>query len=115
MTSPGGPRDHHRHGAVPRARPLSERLDDPDEPLYTVGVAGDLLGMDSQTLRRLQDAISRTSARPSGNQRRYSRRDLEALEDAAHLTNQGYSAAAIARIVELERRVDALLPEGSAD
>ena len=98
-------------GATPRARSLSERLDDPDEPLFTVGVATDLLGIDSQTLRRLEEAIAHTSARPSGNQRRYSRNDLEALADATHLANQGYPAGAVARILELERRVDALQPE----
>ena len=34
------------------------RLDDDDEPLYTVAVVCELLSTDSQTLRRLGDAIS---------------------------------------------------------
>jgi MerR family transcriptional regulator/heat shock protein HspR len=85
-----------------------ERLDDPDEPLYTVGVVSDLLGLDTQTLRRLEDAISHASARPSGNQRRYSRRDLEALADAARLASEGNAPAAIATILALERRITEL-------
>ncbi|MDQ1466977.1 MAG: hypothetical protein QOH10_1392 [Actinomycetota bacterium] len=86
-------------------RPWQERLNDPDEPLYTVGVAADLLGVDAQTIRRLQVAAVQTSARPSGNQRRYSRRDLEILAAAAELSRDGIAAPAIGRILELERRV----------
>jgi MerR family transcriptional regulator, heat shock protein HspR len=90
---------------VPSTRPWQERLNDPDEPLYTVGVAADLLGVDAQTIRRLQFAAVQHSARPSGNQRRYSRRDLEILAAAAELSRDGITAAAIGRILELERVV----------
>jgi MerR family transcriptional regulator/heat shock protein HspR len=83
-----------------------------------MAVAADLLGLDNQTLRRLGDVISQQSARPSGNQRRYSRRDLQALADAAALTRQSYGGPAIARILELERQVhalsnDAAVPSGA--
>jgi MerR family transcriptional regulator/heat shock protein HspR len=84
-------------------RPWQERLNDPDEPLYTVGVAADLLGVDAQTIRRLQVAAVQSSARPSGNQRR--RRDLEMLAAAAELSRDGIAAPAIGRILDLERRV----------
>ncbi len=73
-----------------------------------MAVAADLLGLDNQTLRRLGTTISQNSARPSGNQRRYSRHDLQALADAAELTRQSYAGPAIARILELERQVQAL-------
>ena len=94
-----------RPGAAPSARAWRERLDDPDEPLFTIAVASDLLCMDVQTLRRLGAAISRTSARPSGNQRRYSRNDLIALDAAARLADEGYAPNAIARILSLEAQV----------
>ncbi len=84
------------------------RIDDPAEPLYTVAVVCDLLDLDSQTLRRLGDAISHRSARPSGNQRRYSRDDIERLAAAAHLANQGYSPDAMAAIHELEQQIEQL-------
>jgi DNA-binding transcriptional MerR regulator len=83
-----------------------DRLDDPDEPLYTVGVVAELLGLDAQALRRLETASRHTSARPSGNQRRYSRRDIQALASAAEVASQGYGGAALTRIIELERRLD---------
>jgi MerR family transcriptional regulator/heat shock protein HspR len=97
--------DASGQGGVLPLRPWQQRLDDPDEPLYTVGVAADLLGVDAQTIRRLQGAAVHASARPSGNQRRYSRRDLEILAAAAVLSKDGINAAAIGRILELERRV----------
>jgi len=97
-----------RRRAAPPPRSWQERIDDPDEPLYTMAVAADLLDLDNQTLRRLGDTISQRSARPSGNQRRYSRHDLEALAQAAELTKQRYGGAALARILELERQVQAL-------
>ena len=86
-------------------RGWQERVDDPDEPLYTVGVTADLLGVDAQTIRRLQVAATQSSARPSGNQRRYSRRDLEILAAAAELSRGGITALAIGRILALERSV----------
>jgi MerR family transcriptional regulator/heat shock protein HspR len=90
---------------VPPTRPWQQRLDDPEEPLYTVSVAADLLGVDAQTIRRLQLAALQSSARPSGNQRRYSRRDLEVLAAAAELSRDGIRAPANGRILELEREV----------
>jgi MerR family transcriptional regulator, heat shock protein HspR len=94
-----------RGGSTPSPRSWEERLDDPHEPLYTIGVASELLSIDSQALRRLEEAIAHTSSRPSGNQRRYSRRDLQLLASAAELSAQGYPSQAIARILELEGRL----------
>lgn len=95
-------------GSASAGRAWTERIDDPDEPLFTVAVAADLLATDSQTLRRLEDTISRTSARPSGNQRRYSRRDLEALDAALDLLRAGHPTQSVARILELQAQIDLL-------
>jgi len=108
MTEPAQPArgNASQGGSVPSPRLWHERLDDPNEPLYTVAVAADLLGLDAQAIRRLQDAALQPTARPSGNQRRYSRRDLEILAAAADLSRDGINATAIGRILELERRVN---------
>ena len=58
-------RPRAKAGADPdatRARSWQERIGDPDEPVFTVGVAADLLGVDAQTLRRLGESwlISRS-------------------------------------------------------
>jgi MerR family transcriptional regulator, heat shock protein HspR len=93
-------------GSAPSSRSWQARLDDPHEPLYTVGVAAELLDTDPQALRRLEVASDQISARPSGNQRRYSRRDIEVLAAAMELARDGVPPAAIARVLELERRVE---------
>ena len=104
MTTDGARRGGGR-ATAPSSRPWRDRLEDDHEPLFTVGVAADLLGVDSQTLRRLEDALSRTSARPSGNQRRYSRNDLEALDAALRLNREGHRPQTLSRVLELERRL----------
>lgn len=82
-----------------------DRLDDPTEPLYTVAVVADLLGLSTQALRRLGIAAEQAHDRPSGNQRRYSRHDIEVLERARELADEGHNSAGIARILDLERQI----------
>lgn len=91
----------------PDDRPWRERLDDPDEPLFTVAIAADLLGVDTQYLRRLADTIDPVTTRPSGNQRRYSRADLLRLGRAVELVGDGHRAASAGHIADLEARLDA--------
>ena len=38
----------------PRRRDWARRLDDPDEPLYTIAVVAELLDVDQQIVRRLE-------------------------------------------------------------
>lgn len=95
-------------GATPPPRSWIERIEDPDEPLFTVAVATDLLGTDPQTLRRLESAISMCGDRSSGNQRRYSRRDLETLYSACSLNAQGFSPAVTAKILQAQIQVSGI-------
>lgn len=108
MTPPAGEARNGRGGDTgrvsPSPRPWRERLDDPDEPLFTMGVAAELLGLDTQSLRRLGTAIEQGEARPSGNQRRYSRNDLERLSAAADLAAEGHNGRSIATILDLTGR-----------
>ena len=78
-----------------------------------MAVAADLLGTDDQTLRRLGDALEITSARPSGNQRRYSRNDLELFEVGLRLAGEGHPPQSVARILELERQLSSRRTRGS--
>lgn len=85
---------------------MQERLDDPAEPLFTVAVAADLLGLDPQAFRRLSDAVDVDQSRPSGNQRRYSRDDLDRLAAAVDLASEGHNHQSIATILDLRAEVD---------
>jgi hypothetical protein len=105
-----GRRTARRGSAEPNGAPSSrtwrERVDDPDEPLFTVSVAADLLGIDAQALRRLGTAIEQGEARSEGNHRRYSRNDLERLSAALELAAAGHSNQSIAKILTLTAELE---------
>jgi MerR family transcriptional regulator/heat shock protein HspR len=92
-------------GPTPAATAWERRLDDPAMPLYTMGVVAELLGVDAQVIRRFDRDDIVSTARPSGNQRRYSRDDIAVLSYALSLSEEGIPLAGIARILDLERRV----------
>jgi MerR family transcriptional regulator/heat shock protein HspR len=93
--------------------------------LYVISVAAELAGVHPQTLRIYERKGLVAPARTSGRSRRYSDRDIALLRRIQALTNEGVSlagvqrileledevAAASARIVELEMRLDALREE----
>jgi MerR family transcriptional regulator/heat shock protein HspR len=90
------------------------RLDDPTAPLFTMAVVADVLGVDQQAIRRLDVNGIVQTARPSGNQRRYSRDDVAVIAYALRLQADGVSRAGIARIMELERDVARLQAQQQA-
>jgi len=104
-TTPGTP--ERRGSTAPAERPWRVRLDDPDEPLFTIAITADLLGVGTQYLRRLADVLDPSPSRPSGNQRRYSRNDVVRLGRAYELVGEGHNATSAHRIAELERHLPA--------
>ena len=110
------PRDE-RPGGVP-AVPLPDALTagsalpgpgapwtDPDAAFFTVGQAGDLLGVPAATLRRFDAAGAVSPARSAGGQRRYSSRQLTHARRLVDLVAEGLSLQAATRITELEDEV----------
>ncbi len=87
-------------------QPWEQTLDDPDAPLYTVGVVSDLLGVDPQVVRGYDKRGLIEPDRSEAGHRRYSRRDIERLCRAMELADQGIPAAGIDRILELEDRLE---------
>ncbi|MGH8978905.1 MAG: MerR family transcriptional regulator [Acidimicrobiia bacterium] len=85
-----------------------QRLEDPAAPLFTMAVVADVLGVDHQVIRRLDVEGIMQTARPSGNQRRYSRDDVALMAYAISLQERGVSRPGITRILELERDVETL-------
>lgn len=80
-------------------------LDDPDEPLYTVGVVADLMDLDTQVVRGYDKRGLVSPSRSSSGHRRYSRRDIDRLSRAVELADEGISSAGIERILELEEEL----------
>lgn len=85
-----------------RARLLEDSLDDRDRPLYTIGQAADLLGVEPGVLRRLEQTAAVAPSRSSGRHRRYSRSQLEHARRLLDLVGEGMSAGGAGRVIELE-------------
>lgn len=83
-------------------------LDDAHAPIYTIGQASELLGLEVGALRRLDLMGSAEPTRSMGGQRRYSRFQLEHLARIQRLMAEGITAAGAARVVDLENQVSSL-------
>ncbi|MCX7621707.1 MAG: MerR family transcriptional regulator [Acidimicrobiales bacterium] len=102
-------RQRQRQAMVPPSpADIARRLADPDEPLYTMAVACDLLGVDAQTVRRLDGLQLTTPSRSTGNQRRYSRNDLYRLGAAMMLLRKGMPRSAISQLLAPDAELDEL-------
>ena len=101
----GTPSRAGRPGGVPEPpAPWS----DPDAAFFTVGQAGDLLGVPAATLRRFDAAGAVSPARSAGGQRRYSSNQLSHARRLVDLVAEGLSLQAAARIAALEDEVATL-------
>ena len=87
------------------------RLDDPNEPLFTLAVVSELFGVDPQVIRRLDKAGVSAAQRTEGNHRRYSRNDIEAIGQAFSMRRDGMAHNAMAQIIALQHQVAALRAE----
>jgi DNA-binding transcriptional MerR regulator len=86
------------------------RLDDPDEPLFTLAVVSELFGVDPQVIRRM-DRAGVAAQRTGGNHRRYSRNDIEAIAQTFTMRRDGVGASAMVQILSLQQQVAALQAE----
>ena len=86
-------------------------LDDEHTPLFTVSQVAEAVGVQPAFLRRLDSFDVVSPARSTGAQRRYSRRDVTAIEQACALIDAGLTLAGVRRVLELQAEVDALRAE----
>ena len=87
---------------------MSLPFDDHDAPLYTVGQVADMLGVQPAFIRRLDSERVVEPSRSDGGQRRYSRSEIERVQQVATMADQGLSLAGIRRILVLEAQVEKL-------
>jgi MerR family transcriptional regulator, heat shock protein HspR len=80
-------------------------IDDENQPLFTVGQVSQMLEIQQAFLRRLDELQVVTPARPSGNQRRYTRREITVVQYVVNLVEEGMTLAAVRRVLTLEARV----------
>src|SRR5689334_20980211 len=86
-------RDEH-----PDARPA-----DLDRGLFPISVAAELAGLHPQTLRIYEREGLLDPARSAGGTRRYSRRDIDRLQEICALTADGLNLAGIRRVMQLQQ------------
>ncbi|OFQ22474.1 heat-shock protein HspR [Actinomyces sp. HMSC062G12] len=83
-----------------------------DAITFVISVAAELSGMHPQTLRQYDRLGLVIPARTKGRGRRYTKRDVQRLRDVQRMSQEeGINLAGIRRILELERRVEALEAE----
>ena len=89
-------------------------LDDENLPLFTVGQVSQMLEIQQAFLRRLDEYRVVSPSRPSGNQRRYTRREITVVQYVVNLMEEGMTLAAVRRILDLEALVRDLTAERDA-
>lgn len=84
---------------------------DADLGLYAISVASQLTGVAPQTLRLYEARGLLDPARSEGGTRRYSRRDLDRVEEINAMTAEGLTLEGVRRILEMQAETDALRAE----
>jgi MerR family transcriptional regulator/heat shock protein HspR len=74
---------------------------DTDRGLFSISVAAELAGLHPQTLRIYEREGLLDPARSAGGTRRYSRLDLDRLQEICALTADGLNLAGIRRVLAL--------------
>ena len=86
-------------------------LDDPRAPLYSVGQVASMLDVRQAFLRRLDTHDIVSPARSDGQQRRYSRNDIEDVQEAVGLIGEGLTLGGVRRVLDLQEKVRGLEQE----
>ena len=90
-------------------------LDDATWPVYTVGQVAQLLGVQPAFLRRLDTQEVVQPARSQGGQRRYSRTEIDRIQQVTSLAGEGFTLPAIRRVLELQSEVTELRRQLAAE
>ncbi|MDQ1697233.1 MAG: hypothetical protein QOJ03_2586 [Frankiaceae bacterium] len=77
-------------------------------PIFTVGQVADMLDVRQAFLRRLESQELVNPERSDGNQRRYSRDDIDRVTHICDLVDDGLTLAGVRRVLELQAEVTSL-------
>ncbi len=94
--------------------PADNHAPDPDEGVYVISVAAELLGVHPQTLRGYERQGLLNPTRTSGGTRLYSRADVTRAKRVVELSNEGLTLTGIARVLALEDRIARLTKPSTA-
>ena len=99
---PGPQADPTEADVTEGERDWEAMLDDPEEPLYPVGLVAELMDVDPQVVRGYDRRGIVVPSRSGAGQRRYSRQDIRRLSRAMELADEGIPTTGIDRILTLE-------------
>jgi len=80
-------------------------LEDEHAPLYTVGQVADMLAVKQAFLRRVDELRVVSPQRSAGGQRRYTRYEIQVIQQVVTMADEGITLAAIRRIIDLEQQL----------
>ena len=87
----------------------------PDEdrnlPFFTMGQVSEMLDVQQAFLRRIEDFELVLPERSGGNQRRYSRDDIDRVSQVMSLVDEGLTLAGVRRVLDLQAEVASLKAE----
>lgn len=78
---------------------------DPHAAIFSVGQVAEMLGVQPALVRRLDTEQVVQPQRSAGGQRRYSQREIERVEHAVAMADQGHNLTGIRRILALEAQL----------
>jgi MerR family transcriptional regulator, heat shock protein HspR len=80
-------------------------LDDEHAALFTVGQVATMLDVQQAFLRRIDDHQVVSPRRSAGGQRRYSRHEIDRIQQVVTLMDQGMTLPAVRLILELQHQL----------
>ena len=87
---------------------MTAPYDDATRPIFTVGQVAEMLDVQQAFLRRLDQFDLVRPARSEGQQRRYSRDDIDRVTTVCGLIDDGLTLNGVRRVLELQAEVAAL-------
>jgi MerR family transcriptional regulator/heat shock protein HspR len=93
---------------------VSKPYDDPALPLFSVGQVAEMLDVAQPFLRRIEAHGLVSPGRSDGQQRRYSRNDIDRVSEIVGLVDEGCTLAGVRRILELQEQLAAVRAELAA-
>lgn len=86
-------------------------LDEGDRALYSISVVTELTGVSQQALRGYEDKGLITPQRTGGGTRRYSRDDIDRINEIAELVGTGLNTEGVNQVLKLKAEADGLRQE----
>ena len=90
---------------------MNDELDQSDRALYSISVVTELTGVSQQALRGYEERGLVTPHRTGGGTRRYSRDDIDHINEIAKLLESGLNHEGVVQVMKLQAEADGLRQE----